>query len=58
MKKYIFGFLNALITVCILSIFKLEGFIVGWISACVYWITINFYNTKEKNVYKDEDLLD
>jgi hypothetical protein len=58
MKKYIFGFLNAIITIFILSIFRLEGFIVGWISASVYWITIVYYEKKEKNVYKDKDLLD
>jgi hypothetical protein len=55
MKKYIFGFLNAIITIFILSIFRLEGFIVGWISACVYWITILYYDEKK---IKDKDLLD
>lgn len=29
---------------------------VGWISCCAYWITINYYTHNEKN--KDNDLLD
>ena len=56
MRKYLFAILNSIIAIFVLSIFKLNPFMVGWISCCVYWITINFYMHKEKD--KDNDLLD
>lgn len=56
MKKYLFAILNSIIAIFVLSIFKLNPFMVGWISACVYWTTINYYIHKEKD--KDNDLLD
>ena len=58
MRKYLFAILNSIIAIFVLNIFKLNPFMVGWISACVYWTTINYYMQKEKDKDKNNDLLD